>query len=79
MHAALQYISKYASKAKLRSEVFSEILNRILGESQPEDMLFAPAQNSYHTVLQNGISLPKKLVIFFLAFLFTVQVANLSS
>ncbi|PKC54020.1 hypothetical protein RhiirA1_355369, partial [Rhizophagus irregularis] len=44
IHAALQYISKYASKAEPRSAAFSDILIRILSESQPEDPLLAPCQ-----------------------------------
>jgi hypothetical protein len=37
IHAALQYISKYASKAEPRSAAFSEIFNEILCQSEPED------------------------------------------
>ena len=34
---ALQYISKYASKAEPRSIAFSEIFNQIFNNSKPED------------------------------------------
>src|SRR4051794_17040053 len=37
IHAALQYISKYASKSEPRSAAFSEIFNQILNNSKPED------------------------------------------
>ena len=37
MNAALQYISKYASKSEPRSAAFSEILNKILTDSNPGD------------------------------------------
>src|SRR6266540_3635262 len=36
IHAALQYVSKYASKLEPRSEAFSEILNRILCNSKSD-------------------------------------------
>ncbi|PKC53999.1 hypothetical protein RhiirA1_355380, partial [Rhizophagus irregularis] len=44
IHAALQYVAKYASKVEPRSSAFSDVLNRILSESQPEDTLLAPVQ-----------------------------------
>src|SRR5205814_8523419 len=44
VHAALQYISKYASKAEPQSEAFSNILNRILSESKLKDQILAPVQ-----------------------------------
>ncbi len=37
IHAALQYISKYASKAEPRSIAFSEIFDQILKNSNPDD------------------------------------------
>jgi hypothetical protein len=37
MNAALQYISKYASKSEPRFAAFSEILNKILTDSNPGD------------------------------------------
>ncbi len=37
VHAALQYICKYASKGEPRSMAFSEIFNQILNNSNPED------------------------------------------
>lgn len=37
IHAALQYIAKYASKAEPRSAAFSEILNQILNNSDAND------------------------------------------
>ncbi|PKC54023.1 hypothetical protein RhiirA1_355365, partial [Rhizophagus irregularis] len=57
IHAALQYISKYASKAEPRSAAFSDILIRILSESQPEDPLLAPVQRLLlHSVAERDIS-----------------------
>src|SRR5205085_3453151 len=37
IHAALQYISKYASKSEPRSMAFSDIFNQILNKSKPEE------------------------------------------
>jgi len=37
IHATLQYISKYASKAEPQSMAFSEIFNKILNNSNPKD------------------------------------------
>ncbi|GBB88230.1 hypothetical protein RclHR1_14780007 [Rhizophagus clarus] len=37
IHAALQYISKYASKAEPSSQAFSEIFEQILNNSNPDD------------------------------------------
>ena len=57
IHAALQYISKYASKAEPQSAAFSDILNRILDESQPEDSPLAPVQKLLlHSVAERDIS-----------------------
>jgi hypothetical protein len=57
IHAALQYVAKYASKAEPRSLVFSDILDRILSESQPEDTLLAPVQKLLlHSVAERDIS-----------------------
>src|SRR5688572_14661645 len=44
IHAALQYISKYASKAEPRSAAFSEVLNQILNDSKPDDPILTPIQ-----------------------------------
>ena len=44
IHAALQYISKYASKAELQLEAFSDVLNWILNESKLEDQILALVQ-----------------------------------
>jgi len=44
IHAALQYIAKYASKAEPRSAAFSEILNQILSDSEPDDLILTPVQ-----------------------------------
>ncbi len=44
IHAALQYIAKYASKAEIRSTTFSEILNQILSDSEPDDPILTPVQ-----------------------------------
>ncbi|CAG8816966.1 1521_t:CDS:2, partial [Cetraspora pellucida] len=41
LHAALQYISKYASKAEPQSATFSEILNQILRNSNPDDQVIS--------------------------------------
>ncbi len=57
IHAALQYISKYASKAEPGSEAFSDILNRILNESQPEDPIITSVQKLLlHSVGEQDIS-----------------------
>src|SRR5581483_198838 len=37
IHAALQYISKYASKVEPKSMAFTEIFNQILNKSNPEE------------------------------------------
>ena len=37
IHAALQYISKYASKAEPKSAAFTEIFNQILNNSRPDE------------------------------------------
>jgi len=44
IHTALQYISKYASKAESGLEAFSDILNRILNESQPKNPIITSVQ-----------------------------------
>ncbi|CAB4420704.1 unnamed protein product [Rhizophagus irregularis] len=57
IHAALQYVAKYASKAEPRSSAFSDVLNRILSESQPEDALLTPAQKLLlHSIAERDIS-----------------------
>jgi len=40
----LQYIAKYASKAKSWSIAFSEILNQILSDSKPDNPILTPVQ-----------------------------------
>ena len=40
----MQYIAKYASKAEPRSAAFSEILNQILSDSEPDDLILTPVQ-----------------------------------
>jgi hypothetical protein len=77
IHAALQYILKYASKAEPQSATFSEILNQILRDSKPNDLMLTRSRNYYSIVLQSVIFLPKRLVIFSLVFPFTIQVAHL--
>jgi len=53
----LQYISKYASKAKSQSVAFSEILNWILGNSKPDDQILTPVQKLLlHSVAERDIS-----------------------
>jgi ATP-dependent DNA helicase PIF1 len=52
IHAALQYISKYASKAETRSGAFSDIYNQILCASNPDD----PSLNSIQKLLLQSIS-----------------------
>ena len=52
IHAALQYISKYTSKAEPRSASFTEIFNQILNESNPNDLSLAPIQK----LLLNSVS-----------------------
>ena len=44
IHAALQYILKYASKSEPQSAAFSDTLKRILDESHSEDPLLALVQ-----------------------------------
>jgi len=44
IHAALQYIAKYASKTKSQSATFLEILNQILSKSNSDDLLLALVQ-----------------------------------
>ncbi|CAG8702715.1 14888_t:CDS:10 [Cetraspora pellucida] len=56
-YAALQYISKYASKSELHSEAFSKILNQILCNSNSNDSLLAIFQRLLlHTVAEHDIS-----------------------
>ncbi|CAB4416220.1 unnamed protein product [Rhizophagus irregularis] len=52
IHAALQYISKYASKAELSSLAFSEIFKQILNNSNPDDSSLSPIQK----LLLNSVS-----------------------
>ena len=52
IHAALQYISKYASKAEPRSMAFSEIFSKILNDSNPDD----PSLTSIQKLLLNSIA-----------------------
>src|SRR3954468_15425128 len=57
IHAALQYISKYASKAEPQSATFSEILNQILRDSKPNDPMLTPVQKLLlHSVAERDIS-----------------------
>src|SRR6266542_6881576 len=49
---ALQYISKYVSKAEPRLASFIKIFNQILNESNPNDLSLAPIQK----LLLNSIS-----------------------
>jgi len=44
IHAALQYISKYASKAEPRSAAFSEIFTQILNNSEDNDSSLSSIQ-----------------------------------
>ena len=56
-HAALQYISKYASKFEPRSAAFSEIFNGILRNSDPEETSLNPIQKLIlHSVAEKDIS-----------------------
>lgn len=52
IHAALQYISKYASKAEPRSMAFSDIFHRILNNSNPDD----PSLTSIQKLLLSSVS-----------------------
>ncbi|EXX51157.1 hypothetical protein RirG_264220 [Rhizophagus irregularis DAOM 197198w] len=52
IHAALQYISKYASKAEPSSLAFSEIFKQILDNSNPDDSSLSPIQK----LLLNSVS-----------------------
>ncbi|CAG8629728.1 15490_t:CDS:2, partial [Racocetra persica] len=57
IHVALQYISKYASKAEPRSEAFSQILDRILNNSNATNRLLAPVQKLLlHSISEHDIS-----------------------
>src|SRR6266498_50754 len=57
MKVALQYISKYVSKSKPRSETFSNILNRILNDSNPDVSSLSVIQGLLlHTVRKRDIS-----------------------
>src|SRR4051812_32902524 len=57
IHAALQYISKYASKAEPQSAAFSEILNQVLSNSKPDDPILTPVQKLLlHSVAERDIS-----------------------
>ena len=44
IYAALQYISKYASKGKPRSIAFLEIFNQILNNNNPDDVSLTSIQ-----------------------------------
>ncbi|CAB4412398.1 unnamed protein product [Rhizophagus irregularis] len=52
IHAALQYISKYASKAEPSSLAFFEIFKQILNNSNPDDSSLSPIQK----LLLNSVS-----------------------
>ncbi|CAG8641197.1 7999_t:CDS:2 [Cetraspora pellucida] len=57
IHAALQYVAKYASKSEPRSATFSELLNKILRESRPSDSSLGAFQYLLlHTVAERDIS-----------------------
>ena len=65
IHAALQYISKYASKSEPRSETFLDILNRILNDSNPDaSSLFVFQGLLFHTVAECNISRRKRVISF---------------
>jgi hypothetical protein len=56
IHAALQYVAKYATKSEPRSS-FSEILNKILSESDPSGSSLPSFQRLLlHTVSERGYS-----------------------
>jgi len=52
IHAALQYISKYASKAEPRSMAFTDIFNQILNVSDPND----PSLTSIQKLLLSSVA-----------------------
>ena len=57
LHAALQYVTKYASKSEPRSAAFSDIMNRILSESQSEDSSLSSVQKLLlHSVTERDMS-----------------------
>ena len=57
IHAALQYISKYASKTEPRSTAFLEILNQILSDGKPDDQVLNPVQKLlFHSIAEHDIS-----------------------
>ncbi|CAG8769227.1 29021_t:CDS:2, partial [Racocetra persica] len=54
-YAALQYISKYASKAESRSLAFSEILDRALQNSNPDNLSIMAFQKLLlHTISEQA-------------------------
>ena len=56
-HAALQYVSKYASKSEPRSIAFSEIYNQILSTSREDkNSLNAVQKLLLHSVFERDIS-----------------------
>src|SRR4051794_31598632 len=57
IHAALQYVLKYANKAEPQSAAFSEILNQILSESIPDDPILISVQKLLlHSIAECDIS-----------------------
>src|SRR5947208_15174026 len=57
MNAAIQYISKYASKSESCSAAFSVLLTRILNASNPNDSSLSVFQGLLlHTVAERDIS-----------------------
>jgi len=52
IHAALQYISKYASKAEPESKAFSDVLSQILSDSNPDD----PSLTSIQKLLLSSVA-----------------------
>src|SRR4051812_6234090 len=64
IHAALQYISKYASKGEPRSIAFTEIFEQILNNSNPDDSSLASTRNCCSVAFQNGTYQLKKHATF---------------
>jgi hypothetical protein len=60
IHVALQYISKYASKAEPQSAAFSEIFSQILNDSNPNEPLLISIQKLLlRSVAEQDISAQK--------------------
>jgi ATP-dependent DNA helicase PIF1 len=65
-HAALQYVSKYASKAEPRSLAYSEVLDKALRNNRPNDPGIKAFQKLLiHTVRERDFSAQETCHIIF--------------